>query len=283
MSYTWNVTGRGFLDDEPGPLHDLRSVIPPGICQCGCGAPTRIAKNTNNRKGHKAGEPVRYLPGHHARRSPLERFLKHAVRSNPDECWPWTASLNAEGYGRLPVKDVCVSAHRFAYLTFVGPIPDGMHLDHLCHTQAGDSCPGGPKCPHRRCCNPKHLEPVLVKENLLRGNGTVGLGARRDTCSRGHDLTGDNLYVTPSGARRCRACHREDAAARRAAEKVNEPADAHDARCPVWTAPGPVLDPSNPEEDCTCRLVDGHTRDFNAGVNELVARFESYAPRERAS
>ena len=63
----------------------------------------------------------------------------------------------------------------------------------------------------------------------------------------------------------------------------DEPGPRHDLRCPVITHPGPVLDPSNPEEDCNCRHLDGHTRDFHAGVNELVARFESYAPRERAS
>ena len=32
-----------------------------------------------------------------------------------------------------------------------------------------------------------------------------------------------------------------------------EPGPRHDLRCPVITHPGPVLDPSNPEEDCNCR------------------------------
>lgn len=276
MSYTWAADWRG-NEDEPGPRHDLRAAIPAGICQCGCGEPTRVAKNTNSRLGHKAGQPVRYRPGHHSRRTPLERFLAHADRTDPDGCWPWTASLNEEGYGRLPIKGVCASAHRFAYLTFVGPIPNGAHLDHLCHTQAGADCPGGPTCPHRRCCNPLHLEPVSVEENLLRGQGTVGRGARRTECSRGHDLTGGNRYVHPNGGCRCRQCDREDKATRRARQRDElEPVGAHDARCPVWRDPGPVQDP---EEDCTCRGLDGRMRAFHAGVQEKLDRFEASAGR----
>jgi hypothetical protein len=55
-----------------------------------------------------------------------------------------------------------------------------------------------------------------------------------------------------------------------------EPVNRHDGRCPVWQHPGPVLDP---EEDCKCRGLDGHTRNFQAGVQEKVDRFESYAGR----
>jgi hypothetical protein len=56
----------------------------------------------------------------------------------------------------------------------------------------------------------------------------------------------------------------------------NEPEGRHDARCLVWLLPGPVLDP---EEDCDCRDLDGHMRDFHTGVQEKVDRFESYAGR----
>jgi hypothetical protein len=57
----------------------------------------------------------------------------------------------------------------------------------------------------------------------------------------------------------------------------DEPRDRHDdLRCPVWLNNKPVRDP---EEDCTCRDLDGHTRDFQAGVQEKVDRFESHAGR----
>lgn len=56
----------------------------------------------------------------------------------------------------------------------------------------------------------------------------------------------------------------------------DEPGPRHDLRCPVLTDPGPVLDP---EEDCNCRGKDGHTRDFQAGVQRWVDLFEAYAGR----
>lgn len=54
----------------------------------------------------------------------------------------------------------------------------------------------------------------------------------------------------------------------------DEPEGRHDLRCPVWQEPGPVLEP---EEDCTCRGLDGRMRAFQAGVDATLARFESYA------
>lgn len=140
-------------------------TIPTGLCQCGCGEPTRVAKNSNAAKGHRAGEPVRFRPGHHSRRTPLDRFLAHIEKDPETGCWLWTASLTEFGYGRLPVADVCRTAHRFAYLHFVGPIPDGRELDHLCRVP--------------RCANPEHLEPVTHMENMERGDTTVALNRRR--------------------------------------------------------------------------------------------------------
>lgn len=56
-----------------------------------------------------------------------------------------------------------------------------------------------------------------------------------------------------------------------------EPGPLHDPRCPVLRDPGPVLDPL---EGCNCRDAQGRTpRDFLAGVDQVVARYESYAPQ----
>lgn len=49
-------------------------------------------------------------------------------------------------------------AHRAMYEQVIGPIPEGMDLDHLCRQP--------------RCINPDHLEPVTRAKNLQRGNGT---------------------------------------------------------------------------------------------------------------
>jgi len=71
-------------------------------------------------------------------------------------CWLWTGSRSRDGYGKFePATSVFYKAHRFAYETVVGPIPEGLTLDHLCRV--------------RRCVNPDHLEPVTNQENLLRG------------------------------------------------------------------------------------------------------------------
>lgn len=84
--------------------------------------------------------------------------------------------------------------HRISYETFVGPIPEGLTIDHLCKNRA--------------CINPAHLEPVTLRENLLRGDTFQAANAQKSHCDRGHRLDGDNLYVTTSGSRNCRICIR---------------------------------------------------------------------------
>mgnify|MGYP007071623989 FL=1 len=68
-------------------------------------------------------------------------------------------------------------AHRAAWEVVNGPVPAGLVVDHRCHN-ADTACPGGPSCPHRRCCNPAHLEPVThrtnLRRNLLRLNDIEG-------------------------------------------------------------------------------------------------------------
>lgn len=80
----------------------------------------------------------------------------------PGQCWVWTAATT-EGYGRFHLTGrTLVLAHRFSYETTVGPVPDGLDLDHVCR--------------RRICINPAHLEPVTRQINLLRG----------DTLTRAH-------------------------------------------------------------------------------------------------
>jgi hypothetical protein len=84
----------------------------------------------------------------------LDRFWQKVDKSG--DCWVWAASTS-RGYGTFRVGDRLVPAHRFSYQTEVGPIPDGLFLDHHCHNRA--------------CVNPAHLEPVTHKKNAERLKG----------------------------------------------------------------------------------------------------------------
>ena len=83
-----------------------------------------------------------------------ERFWSKVDRS--EDCWIWTGA-KSRGYGYFGLRGKWRPAYRVAYASTVGPIPDGMHIDHMCHTPA--------------CVNPAHLRPVTNKENHenLRG------------------------------------------------------------------------------------------------------------------
>lgn len=118
-----------------------------------------------------------------------------------DGCWEWTASKNSAGYGQMhagPGRGP-VRAHRVLYELLVGPIPEGLTIDHLCR--------------NRGCVNPAHMEPVTRGENVKRG--TVGEVNRarmlgRTHCKFGHEFSPENTD-TRYGTRRCVACMRRRA------------------------------------------------------------------------
>lgn len=118
------------------------------------------------------------------------------VKEDPGTgCWLWQKSGSVDGYGRLRVDGKSVSTHRFAYEVFIGPIPAGKELDHLCRVRA--------------CCNPGHLEPVTDRENWERGLAPSVANAAKTHCKYGHPLAGDNLIVRQNGHRQCLTCNRE--------------------------------------------------------------------------
>jgi hypothetical protein len=138
--------------------------------------------------------------------TPIERFMEK-VEPQSDECWGWTATRNKGGYGRFGDSNKVYPAHRWSYEYHVGPIPEGLDLDHTCHTDDKE-CPGGIECEHRRCVNPWHLEPVTRKENIRRGR-TGAWKAAITHCPQGHEYAAENTYVSPRNQRVCRTCHRE--------------------------------------------------------------------------
>lgn len=95
------------------------------------------------------------------------RILSHIDRRSSAECWPWTSTLSVEGYGVIQLDGRQVKAHRWVWEHLIGPIPEGLTLDDLCHTN-DLTCTLSADCPHRRCVNPAHLEPVTFAENARR-------------------------------------------------------------------------------------------------------------------
>lgn len=180
--------------------------MPHGTCAVeGCERPVerRIWCNAHYKRWKRHGDPlagrVQVQQG-----DPVERFWGKVNKAGPlsdhrtdlGPCWLWTGYLTPRGYGTYTLgsgEDArWASTHRVAYELTVGPIPEGLELDHLCRTPA--------------CCNPLHLEPVTGDENMRR--------TRKTYCIRGHRQEGDTVYVSPKGARQCRECMKIRDAAR---------------------------------------------------------------------
>ena len=133
-------------------------------------------------------------------KTPEQRFWgKVDAPDDPDKCWLWSAATNGVGYGRLYIgPKKWVLAHRFAYEILVGPIPEGMTLDHV----------KARGCTNTLCVNPAHLEPVSLKTNILRGISMCALHARKNHCPQGHPYNEENTQIY-NGTRYCRTCIRE--------------------------------------------------------------------------
>lgn len=93
---------------------------------------------------------------------PVKDRIAESITINEDGCWEWRGHTQANGYGSMSVNGRPQRTHRIAYEEYVGPIPAGLEIDHLCR--------------NRSCCNPKHLEPVTRAENMRRANSYRGHG-----------------------------------------------------------------------------------------------------------
>ena len=135
-------------------------------------------------------------------RTPYQRFWDSVCVT--DSCWLWVGFLR-DGYGSMLLDGKRSGVHRISYQWLVGPIPDGLQLDHLCRV--------------RNCVNPEHLEPVTQRVNILRGRGAAVGNLEKTECPRGHAYAGENLRVYSGGGRECAACGRARNKAWREAHK----------------------------------------------------------------
>jgi hypothetical protein len=144
-----------------------------------------------------------------------ERFI-NLLSIHTSGCWLYRTPAKS-GYANFGInKKVAFRAHRFSYEVHKGPIPDGLHIDHLCSV--------------KNCCNPDHLEAVTPKENTRRAweRGEAKLHApdvqrragrianaaavkaklARTHCKRGHEYTPENTHIMKCGGRDCKVCRK---------------------------------------------------------------------------
>jgi len=119
-----------------------------------------------------------------------ERFWSSVLAV--ENCWEWLGSRDGWGYGAFFADGRYIGAHRYAYQLRRGDIPKGLTLDHLCRNKG--------------CVNPDHLEPVTLRENVLRSENSASVNAKKVVCIHGHS---DWLpRPSPPGRvwRYCRTC-----------------------------------------------------------------------------
>lgn len=170
----------------------------PEVCSIpGCGKPgySRQWCQAHYSRWQRSGDPLpkqRILP---------DEFWARVVPTG--FCWEWRGTITHEGYGVVSVLGQQHKAHRRAYELLVGPIPEGLHIDHLCRNRA--------------CVNPDHLEPVTALVNARRGFSPPVIASRRTHCVNDHEFTPENTRICPDGGRDCRTCDRERKRKERAA------------------------------------------------------------------
>lgn len=147
----------------------------------------------------------------------LPDFMPRKVTVDADGCWLWQGAKTKAGYGLKHIRrpdggSQSTTAHRAAWLALVGPIPEGLQVDHLCRVRA--------------CVNPAHLEPVTPRENLLRADGLLASQLARTHCPHGHPYDEENTYPSYKRGgkphRVCKTCRRKQMRRINAAKRARQ-------------------------------------------------------------
>lgn len=228
------VYGRGFCSKHwqrwhkhGDPLVQLRpsndeyqAVRVPLVCVC-CGGqfyrkPSRVIRYGGRFCSRACWDKS------HPRLPVLERLWSKVNKDAPvpeyrpdlGPCWIWTDKPAVNGYAKFEWEQGEVYAHRFVYELLVGPIPEGLDLDHLCRV--------------RNCVNPAHLEPVTGRVNTLRGYSPSAQHARQTHCRHGHPFDEANTRIDRHGWRICRACESLRSKAQARKHRVARPSNVQD-------------------------------------------------------
>ena len=129
-------------------------------------------------------------------RAPELRFWQRVNKTTG--CWNWTGAITTDGYGSFWVTIVpgvyqSMLAHRFSFMFHGGKLIEGLTIDHLCR--------------NRKCVNPRHLEQVSSRENILRGLGRAAINSRKTKCLNGHPF--DGVFKKKRFCRICRSQYLE--------------------------------------------------------------------------
>lgn len=161
----------------------------------------------------------------------IARWLDRIDIASPRACWQWPGAVGDGGYSHAVLMKRSRKPYRMFYEHFIGPVPEGMTLNHTCH-DADPDCRGGSYCVHRLCVNPAHLESVSI------GNNTKSAFATRAYCRAGRHLwTEENTVWIGKGSklqRRCRECKNEKSRARKTEVRRREGAvERSKTECPA--------------------------------------------------
>jgi hypothetical protein len=146
-------------------------------------------------------------------RTAARPYITNAIRIEDHgfgtPCWISTKNPHKHtGYTLTYFRGKRWLTHRLAYTAFVGEIPVGLQIDHLCRV--------------RSCCNPDHLEPVTGRVNTLRGVSLSAQYAVATHCVHGHEFTPENTKIKKHGrARACRECDRQQKRESRARSRAS--------------------------------------------------------------